>query len=635
MPKQCFHNLFLFLLLLDYSLYGQVYDDHLGAGHLNGVTISSSSNSVQAASTFNAQGLMPDPGNASKFLAQATMGFTLADINALDAAGLSTWLQNEFNKPMDSYLDKTIEWSHEKLSYMEAFYGADYLADPNFFYGVFGWTFREAWWQKYFTSDDYLRQRMALALSHIFVISAKSDLNDRGLAMADYYDILYQNAFGNYRDILASVSQHPAMGLYLSHFNNPKTNLAENINPDENYAREVMQLFTVGLYMLHNDGTQILDASGNPIPTYDNTDVKEFAKVFTGFGPSAWNHDCELNGRGQYLDCTINYWWVTWPQQIDFGIDAWSSSFVDPMVMYDDQHEPGPKYLLNGTIVPAGQSGMQDFEMAIDNLFYHPNTPPFISKRLIQYLVTSNPSPSYVSRVANVFINNGAGQRGDMKSIIRAILMDPEARLCDLAESPSYGKLKEPLLRWTHYLKALKMHNNMGYYRSDGWMEDNFLHEAILNAPSVFGFYSPNYIPNGVISDVGLVAPEFQLHNTAFAISYIHLIDYCFQGFYCYNISYPYWDEEGMFTEWWEALYSDDATMSFDLSYELTLANNHPALLDHLDLLFCHGSMGDATKQAILNALAASESEFQFNLEGKVRYAMFLVLLSPDFTVLK
>ncbi|MEL7251890.1 MAG: DUF1800 family protein, partial [Bacteroidota bacterium] len=235
-----------------------------------------------------------------------------------------------------------------------------------------------AWWNNILRSEDHVRQRVTHALSQIFVISEKSNLQLSGPGMANYYDLLHQHAFGNFRDLLYDISLHPMMGFYLSHINNPKSDEANNIHPDENYAREIMQLFSIGLFELNPDGTRQLDDNGNPIPTYDNNDIKEFAKIFTGLAPAG-------------------YWWP-WE---DYSLypPEWGSEYNEspatvvtwePMVAFDNWHEPGPKYLLRGQQVPAGQTTLEDINDAIDNLFHHPNVGPFIGKLLIQRLVKSN-----------------------------------------------------------------------------------------------------------------------------------------------------------------------------------------------------------------------------------------------------
>lgn len=270
---------------------------------------------------------------------------------------------------------------------------------------------RWSWWQQVIDGPDPLRQRVALALSEIFVVSDNSDaVASNPVGAASYYDMLLGDAFGNYRDILLDVTLHPVMGAYLSHLRNDKSDPRSGRYPDENYAREIMQLLSIGLFQLKQDGTLLRDGRGKPIPTYDNDDITELAKIFTGLsfdGPD---------------------------RNFGSGAEAWTR----PMRMYEEHHEPGPKRLIRGRHVPASQTGMQDISAAVDNLFRHPNVGPFIARRLIQRLVTSNPSPLYVQRAAAAFADDGHRVRGNMRAVISAILLDPEARAW-----PTAGELAE------------------------------------------------------------------------------------------------------------------------------------------------------------------------------------------------
>jgi uncharacterized protein (DUF1800 family) len=289
---------------------------------------------------------------------------------------------------------------------------------------------------------------------------------------------MVKHSVGNFKNLLLDITLHPSMGIYLSHFNNSKTIPERNIHPDENYAREVLQLFTIGLHQLNIDGTLKLDSFKNPMPTYTQKDIKELAKVFTGLSA----------GRaGQFSKPD---------RPVNFGFDRYNTDFSTPMAMFEEWHEFGEKSFLN-LYIPSGQKGMKDIEMAIDHIFKHPNVGPFIGKQLIQKLVTSNPSPSYIKKVAETFNNNGQGVRGDMAAVFKAILLHPEARSCEAVLSPTQGKLQEPLVRLFERIRNYKVipdANNKIF--TDGgsafWNYD----QNIMSAPSVFNFYQSTHSNN-------------------------------------------------------------------------------------------------------------------------------------------
>jgi uncharacterized protein (DUF1800 family) len=336
----------------------------------------------------------------------------------------------------------------------------------------------DIWFRNALAGDDQLRQRVAFALSEVMVVSQLSALNDMTYSLGHYYDLLSRNAFGNYRDLIEDVTLHPSMGVYLSMLGNEKPNAALNIRPDENYARELMQLFSIGLVELNLDGTQILDNQGIPVPTYDQAIIEAFAHVFTG-----WN----FAGAPSFQQARRN-----------------DANQIIPMQLYPSFHDTGQKTLLNGTVIPAGQSGEQDLAAAMDNIFNHPNVGPFITIRLIQRLVNSNPSPGYVRRVATVFEDNGAGVRGDLGAVIKAILLDDEARPDMPMEID--GKVKEPLLRLTQLWRAYDATSASGRYPFAAGQY--FFGQGPLQSPSVFNFFSPFYAPPGEIRNSSLVAPE-------------------------------------------------------------------------------------------------------------------------------
>ena len=371
---------------------------------------------------------------ASRLASRATMGQDYQAIVAMSEEGEDVWLSRQFETPA-GFHDPIVTDLIQRLSAGE--FAALEAQNPNI-QAVFS---RLAWWQRAINAEDQLRQRVALALSEIFVVSDSLNALARyPYAMSNYYDMLLDNAFGNFRDLLLDVTLHPSMGVYLSHINNAKADPEANTFPDENYAREVMQLFSIGLFELNPDGTEKLDADGNPVPTYDNDDIREFARVFTGLSFGGQNR--QFGSRG-----------------VDFRA---------PMAMFEAYHDDGEKTLLRGQQVPAGQPGMSDIDAAVDNLFNHPNVGPFIGRQLIQRLVMSNPSPAYVERVTAAFDGVDGSPRGDMKAVLAAILLDPEARSVPDPEGTG-GKLREPLLRVVATLRQLGVSSPDGFYANSGF----------------------------------------------------------------------------------------------------------------------------------------------------------------------
>lgn len=604
--------IFLFFFTIN-SVAAQNYNNYIGAGQSIGVkvTTSDSNNNAIGENTIGGQGLNSDEFGASRFLAQATLGATYEDIDQLNQMGYEPWIDAQFNIPADSYLQNTEDIFWEAVDLYIQDHGAA-AVEGNQDIQVYSGYFRYAWWHTNMTTTDLLRHKVALALSEILVVSAKSNLADAGRGLGSYYDVLYQNAFGNYRDILYNTTLHPAMGVYLSHFNNPKSDIANNIHPDENYAREVMQLFSIGLYELNPDGSQKLDAYAKPIPTYNNADIREFAKVFTGLGPGAyWN---------PWEDYTV--------YPLEFGGGMWITDMTVPMKMYEEEHEAGAKNLLNGFVVPAGQTGLEDISDAIDNIFNHPNVGPFIGRKLIQHMVKSNPSPAYIERVAAAFENNGSGVRGDMQAVIKAILLDPEARDCEWIDDIDSGKLREPLVRYTHLLKAFNPTSPVDKFWSYGWLVDYHTQQHPFESPSVFNFFLPDYQPNGAISNAGLVAPEFQLHTSTTSVGYINMIN--FMTFWEYylgvsTISDP--DDVGV-------LISDEPNdyISVDRTDEEALVGDPDALMDRLDLILTHGNLSQGTRDIIINTLNQMYPDDEY---GRLNMALYLLMISPDYAVLK
>jgi len=585
------YGLILYIYLLGFCIDGfsQPYTDYVGFGH-----------------SKNASGVTLDNKSASRFLGQATLGYNFEQIEYLAQLGFEAWIDAQFALPVHSYY----QTEQDIFNTMEAELQAIHGTDTEVYRGSFN--FNRAFWQHQVTKPDYLRQRVAFALSEILVTSGNSTLQDSGDGLACYYDILYQNAFGNYRDILHEVTLSPVMGIYLSHFNNPKTDVFNNIRPDENFAREIMQLFSIGLFQLNDDGSYQLDANNNQIPTYSNNDVKEFAKIFTGLSGSSW----------------------AWPNPypLYFGDWPFEYSLCDPMAMYEYEHEPGPKYLLNGLVVPSGQTGMQDIDAAIDNLFDHDNIGPFISKRLIQFLVRSNPSPGYISRVTTAFNDNGNGVKGDMKAVIKAILLDSEARDCASLEDPRSGKLKEPIIRVAQFVKAFDTENVSGrYWHVDLWRSGEYLKQAVMHSPSVFNFFQPDFVPNGIIAQNDMVAPEFKIVDSNTGLAYMNMLDDSLIWSSLWCAATPLSDEVWVHT-------GVDDEVSIDLNDEMNILTNQGwgAMIDRLNIILCQGQLSNASKSIIENAMTQIETNWGgIDPYFGVLYSIYFVMSSPDYVITK
>lgn len=543
--------------------------------------------------TINSVGLEGPQMEAARFLSQATLGSDMATIQLVAKEGIEAWIDDQQAKPFNPMLDRMNQVWAEVIEWYLVNGG-----DPEEINYRPSWTiFNYTWWENHMKSDDLLRQKVALALSEIFVISFDSNLNGFGDGLSDYYDVLLKNSFGNFEDLLYDVSVHPCMGYFLSHLNNPREIPQENIHPDENYAREIMQLFTVGLYELNPDGTRKTDDQGHWIPTYDQTDIKELAKVFTGLGV------------GDVVD-------NEWTDQPYFGLDIYIADMTVPMIMYPEWHQPGPKTLLNGYVIPEGQTGLKDIKDAVHQLFLHPNVGPFIGKQLIQRLVTSNPSPEYVARISAVFADNGAGTRGDLAAVVKAILMDPEARTCAASENESFGKLREPFARYTHFTKAIPVEQAYGRYWNVAYGFYEATNQMPLASRTVFNFFLPDFQPIGPIADNGLVGPEFQIHNSRTSVEYINQVND--------------WAVWGYIMDDWE---DNNPYVTYIIDDLLPLARDPEVLVNQLDMLFTYGNLSEHTRQLIKDAITPIiNGNYRWD---RVRLALYLIAISPDYAIMK
>lgn len=467
---------------------------------------------LEGALAINATAKPISRQEAFRFLNQATFGANEPSVAELMALGDSStayerWIDAQIEKPISLQLPSLINRVPKPTP-------------PSFdINGTIGTERIDTWFTNALWGEDQLRQRVAWALSQIFVVSDNSVLQELPFATGDFYDTLSRHAFGNYRELLEAVTLHPAMGSYLSHLGNRRATPGTNLRPDENYAREMMQLFSIGLVQLDIDGSVKRNAEGQPLPTYDPDVIAGFARVFTG-----WHWQCPayywVNAFrfDPIKDCNF---FSTGPERLP--LEPFNQAL--PMRLFSEEHEDGNKRVLSypgvrlpNATIPAGQGGAKDLEDALDNVFHHPNVGPFISKQLIQKLVTSNPSPDYIRSVAGAFNDDGNGVRGNLKAVVKAVLLHPEAR--GLPTGPAAGKLKEPLLRMTQFWRAYQAETETGRFSirvfccyQSGDRPMTIFGQSPNQSPSVFNFYSPFYAPPGEISQAGLVAPEMQLAN--------------------------------------------------------------------------------------------------------------------------
>ena len=521
----------------------------------------------------------------SRFLTQATYGPTDTDIGTVKTLGYSAWIDQQMTVQQAS----AQTWMDNRLPILIA-------ANPKATLGSL--EFEEAVWQGAATGQDQLRERVKLALSEIFVVSFQfSDVDARGVG--SYWDMLGNDAFVNFRTLLNDVTYHPQMGRYLTYIHNLKENATTGQTPDENYAREVMQLMTIGLWQLNQDGTQKLDANGKPIPTYSHDDIAGLAKVFTGLG----------------------FYSPTPTTSTFYGYGTTDANAeVKPMIAYDGFHSTSQKDFL-GVTIPASTTAATnaDVKTALDTIFNHPNVGPFVGKRLIQSLITSNPSPAYVSRVAAVFNNNGSGVRGDMAAVVKAVLTDTEARDgATAASSATYGKLREPMVRLANWMRVFGAKSTSGNWLLGTLSNSSQLSQSALNAPTVFNFWRPGYVPsNSKMGAAGLLAPEFQVVDEVSVSGYLNTIQTAIQS--------------GIGS-------SSDIKSTYD--NELALAATPQALVDRLNLLLCYGQMSTGLQAKIVTAISAitipsgataTQAQITAAQTQRVQLAVLMTMASGDY----
>jgi uncharacterized protein (DUF1800 family) len=522
---------------------------------------------------------------AARFLAQATFGPTDAEIDRLMSIGYSAWINAQFSTPANG-------------THLEFF---NSLNDGNDKEVV------SAFWRQALTGPDQLRLRMAYALSQIFVISLEDgDVDNYDRAVAAWMDMLNANSFGNYRNLLQSVSTNPMMGIYLTHIGNQKADPLTGRVPDENYAREVMQLFTIGLTELNQDGTVSMGSGGKARETYGPADVSELAKVFTG-----WSWACPLMDKNCFLRGISNN-------------REYSDRDLRQLASYPEYHSVEAKTLL-GMTIPAGTSAAESLRMALDHLSAHPNVGPFIGRQLIQRFTTSNPSPAYVNAVAAAFNNNGMGVRGDFKAVLKAILLNPEARTV----SDTSGKIREPILRLSAFMRAFPHRSISGKY--DMEVNNNPSTgpgQAPLHSPSVFNFYRPGYLAPGTKSAARqMVAPELQIINETSVAGYVNFM----RDSIGHGVGFP----AGV------ALTRRD--LLADYTTELALATDAAALVDRVTTRLAYGAVGSVRRAEIISAVSSialpsggsSLDRINAAKRQRVSAAILLTVAAPEFIVLK
>jgi uncharacterized protein (DUF1800 family) len=513
----------------------------------------------------------PTAAEASRFLAQASMGASRAQMASVQALGYAGWLDAQFAFPASTTRwDWLVAAGYADISHKNDQAGFDAAA-----------------WAKLLGAPDTLRQRVTLAYSEIFVaaIDGLVGAGWRQFSAATYLDLLEANAFGNHRTLLQQISLSAPMGQFLTFRGSAKANAATGALPDENYARELMQLFTIGLVQLNLDGTPALTAGGTTY-AYGQADVTGLARVFTG-----WDFDY----GGQTA-----------------AVATAKPDFIrKPMAQVAGRYETGTKSFL-GTTIAAGVDAPTALTQALDAIFAHPNIAPFFGRQLIQRLVTSNPSPAYVARVASVFVNNGSGTRGDLKAVIKAVLLDDEARSASAAAATGYGKLREPMLRFTAWARAYSVSS-----ATNAWAIGNTsdpatrLAQSPLRSPSVFNFFRPGYVPpNTAFDATEMVAPEFQIANESSVVGYINFLQRAVAG-------------------------QSVGDVVADYTTLLAVADDANALLAEINLVLAANRLSAATLAPLVSAVQSMSSGTDPTRRNRIYAALVLVLAAPEFLVQK
>lgn len=526
---------------------------------------------------------------AARFLLQTGIAAAPSEIAAVRSEGFAPWLERQMAVGHSSAVAWLAGRGYSQVDsnrWFDRTEPGDYMI-----------------WNQLMGGAPAVRTRAALALSEYFVVSLDGlDFRWRSQGMARYWDILAENAFGNFRTLLEAVTLNPAMGRWLNTLGNRGADGSGRV-PDENYAREVMQLFTIGLHQLNPDGTARAGANGQPIETYSNTDVQELAKVFTGY-------DFDWTGTTAVPD----------PQNADRSIES-VDYVLKPMTAdpakwrrprTSGYHSAEAKSFL-GTTIPADTSAPDSLRVALDTLFNHPNVGPFFARQMIQRLVTSNPAPGYVQRVAAAFADNGRGVRGDLAAVFRAIWLDDEALAAANVTSNSFGKLREPILRLAQWARSFGASSQSGNWTvADTRDPSSRLAQSPLRSPSVFNFFRPGYVPAGSNTAANaMVAPELQLVNESTTPAYVNFMQRVIAGqeFVTRDLATPY-------------------------AEQVAMAHDAARLVDNLDLLLTAGQLSPESRALIrgaLDAVVVTEGSDAATKLRRVQTAVLLVMAAPEY----
>lgn len=542
---------------------------------------------------------------AARLLLQAQVAATDADIADVKRLGAEAWLDAQMAMPVSQ---KAWDWLQSK----------GYAAiDENRFNDGGGFTIQFVMGHQMVKQPDAVRKRVSLALSEMFVVSTlTAGVQWLHLGLAHYWDQLNANAFGNFRQLLEDVTLNPVMGAWLNTKGNAKEDATTGRVPDENYAREVMQLFTIGLVKLNLDGTPQLDGNGRPVPSYTQDDVTNLARVFTGY--DFWTD-------GTFFISTLDGYPRPYPE------------FTRRAMVFDASRHSMLEANFLGTTVPANTPGPEALRIALDALFNHPNVGPFFARQMIQRLVTSNPSPAYVAHVAAKFNNNGAGVRGDLKAVWKAILLDDEARGAAGLTSTTHGKLREPMVRHYQWARTFGVDSTTGTWKWNYDLENpkyNYGQQA-FSSPSVFNFFRPGYVPPGTaLAATGATAPEFQIVNESTVSQWINSVElWIFLGIYVV------WPDKAGFPNPYQGPYPGDG---FDITTqypnEIALAADPLALVKRLNLLLAAGQVSEATLQRIVAALREQNVTADSTADQKrwrVVAAITMLMCCPEYLVQK
>jgi uncharacterized protein (DUF1800 family) len=547
---------------------------------LGGVALTACGGSGDGAAAAYAYLAPESDADAARFLQQAQFASTPADMASLRSGRYADWLNRQLDLAPGPTGWAWLESQGYGVVDSNGYYASTTPADHMI-------------WNQLLSGADPVRRRMALALSEFFVVSMTgASFNWRSHAMAHYWDTLVRHAFGNFRELLEAVSLHPAMGFFLNTKGNQKENPAKGRVPDENYAREVMQLFTIGLYRLDPDGSVQTDGSGKPLESYTQDDVTNLARVFTGY-----DFDKSDGVR------------LTTPS----GGTIESKDFARKPMLLDPARHSALAATFLGTTIPANAPGEVALERAMDTLFKHPNVGPFFARQMIQRLVTSDPSPAYVARVAARFNDNGQGVRGDLRAVWAAILLDDEARAPRSPSDIRFGRLREPMVRLVQWAHSFGLRSSDGTWKlGDMSAASSRLGQSPLRAPSVFNFFRPGYVPPATaMADDQATAPEFQLVNETSVGGYLNYLQSVIRN--------------GL-----------SADMQAAYTAEWALVNDATALVRHINLVLCAGRLSPATQTLMIDAVstgqATSTASDTYKL-NRIAAVVFMAMASAEYLI--